>query len=51
MSTLAQSFQLRQVVADASVPRRKAALWKRDCDSLRVPFYDVAGKGAFVLTR
>lgn len=51
MATLAQRFRLRQVVADASVPRWKAALWKRDCDSLRLPFYDVEEKGAFVLSR
>ncbi|HEY1115724.1 MAG TPA: ComEC/Rec2 family competence protein [Chitinophagaceae bacterium] len=51
ITTLAQSFRLRQVVADASVPRWKAVLWKRDCDSLRIPFYAVEEKGAFVLSR
>jgi competence protein ComEC len=50
MQTLARSFQLRQVVVDASVPRWKALLWKRDCDSLRIPFHDVADKGAFVMS-
>ena len=51
MHTLVQSFRVAQVVADASVPRWKAALWKRDCDSLHLPFHDVAEKGAFVLSR
>lgn len=51
MNRLAQRFQLGQVVVDASVPRWKAALWKRDCAALRIPFYDVEEKGAFVLSR
>ena len=51
MKTLQQSFQPGLVVADASVPRWKAALWKRDCATLGIPFYDVEEKGAFVLSR
>lgn len=50
MNTLVRSFRLRQVVADASVPRWKALLWKRDCAALRIPFHDVADKGAFVMS-
>jgi competence protein ComEC len=50
MHTLVRTFQPKQVVADASVPRWKATLWKRDCDSLRIPFHDVSDKGAFVMT-
>jgi competence protein ComEC len=50
MHKLARSFRLRQVVVDASVPRWKALLWQRDCDSLRIPFHDVADKGAFVMS-
>lgn len=48
---LAQSFRVAQVVADASVPRWKAALWKRDCEALHIPFHDAEEKGAFVLSR
>ena len=46
---LQQSFQLAQVVIDASVPPWKAALWQRDCDSLKINCYNVAQKGAFVM--
>ena len=45
---LQQSFTIRQVVADASVPAWKKKLWKRDCDSLRISFHDVSN-GAFVM--
>jgi hypothetical protein len=51
MQALQQSFKPGLVVADASVPRWKAALWKRDCAALCIPFYDVEEKGAFVLSR
>jgi competence protein ComEC len=49
ISKLLHSFQLSQVVIDGSVPQWKAALWKRDCDSLHIPCYDVSENGAFVL--
>ncbi len=48
ISKLLQSFHLKQVVIDGSVPPWKAAQWKKDCDSLRIPVYDVSEKGAFV---
>ncbi|HEV7333430.1 MAG TPA: ComEC/Rec2 family competence protein [Flavisolibacter sp.] len=48
ISRLLHSFQLKQVVIDGSVPPWKAALWKKDCDSLQIPVYDVSEKGAFV---
>ena len=46
---LLSCFALKQVVIDGSVPPWKAALWKKDCDSLKIPCYDVSEKGAFVL--
>lgn len=46
---LQQTFTIRQVVADAAVPAWKKKLWKRDCDSLQIPFHDVSIKGAFVM--
>ncbi len=49
LSKLTQCFRLKQVVIDGSVPPWKAALWKKDCDSLHIPCYDVSEKGAFVL--
>ena len=50
ISDLQSAFAIRQVVIDASVPRWKAALWKRDCITFGLPYYDVAEKGAFVMT-
>jgi len=50
LASLAEALQIRQVVADASVPVRKGAYWKKDCDSLGIPFFDVREKGAFVMT-
>jgi competence protein ComEC len=44
-----KNFTVRQIVLDGSVPEWKARLWKRDCDSLHLPCYDVAEKGAFVM--
>ena len=49
ITNLSSTFRIKRIVADASVPRWKALLWKRDCDSLRIPFYDVQEKGAFVM--
>jgi competence protein ComEC len=46
---LCRSFVIRQVVIDASVPAWKATRWKKDCDSLHIPCYDVVEKGAFVV--
>jgi competence protein ComEC len=46
---LATAFELKQVVIDGSVPVWKAARWKRDLDSLKIPCYDVREKGAFVM--
>jgi hypothetical protein len=34
---------------DGSVPLWKKNLWKKDCDSLGLNYYDVAEKGAFVM--
>jgi competence protein ComEC len=49
IAKLLHSFQLGQVVIDGSVPSWKADLWKRDCDSLQIPCYNVSEKGAYVL--
>jgi competence protein ComEC len=46
---LRQAFNLKQIVLDGSVPSLKAKLWQKDCDSLRIPCYDVSEKGAFVM--
>ncbi|MCW3075152.1 MAG: ComEC family competence protein [Flaviaesturariibacter sp.] len=49
ISDLTNTFAIKQVVIDGSVPQWKAARWQRDCDSLRIPCYNVVENGAFVL--
>jgi len=47
--TLAKTFDIRQVIFDASVPAWKLKYWARHCDSLRIPYHNVREKGAFVM--
>ncbi|HUC83264.1 MAG TPA: ComEC/Rec2 family competence protein, partial [Flavisolibacter sp.] len=49
VAQLLHAFQVKQIVIDGSVPPWKAALWKKDCDSLKIPCYNVAEEGAFVM--
>ena len=42
-------FNIKQVVFDGSVPFWKLPYWKKDCDSLHIPYHDVSEKGAFVM--
>ena len=49
ISQLNNSFAIRQIVFDGSVPAWKLKYWKKDCDSLRIPYHDVKEKGAFVM--
>lgn len=49
ISKLAKAFNIKQVVFDGSVPFWKLPYWKKDCDSLHIPYYDVNEKGAFVM--
>jgi competence protein ComEC len=46
---IAAAFTLKQVVIDASVPAWRGKLWQRECDSLHIPCFNVAEKGAFVM--
>ena len=46
---LSRSLDIRQVVADATVPAWKVRRWQQQCDSLDIPFHDVRTKGAFVM--
>lgn len=48
-SNLSKSTSLHQVVFDGSVPVWKLKYWKKDCDSLHIPWHDVSEKGAFVM--
>lgn len=42
-------FSVKQVVFDGSCPAWKINYWKKDCDSLHIPYHDVNEKGAFVM--
>jgi len=47
---LTKTFSLKQVVFDGSCPAWKINYWKKDCDSLHIPYHDVSEKGAFVMS-
>jgi competence protein ComEC len=49
ISRLNSSFAIKQIVFDGSVPAGKLKYWKKDCDSLHIPYHDVVEKGAFVM--
>ncbi len=49
ISKLVAAFDIKQVVFDGSVPAWKTVHWKKDCDSLHIPWHDVTKKGAFVM--
>jgi len=49
MKNLAAQLNIKQVVFDGSAPVWKTNYWKKDCDSLHIPWYDVTTKGAFVM--
>jgi competence protein ComEC len=48
-SQLSKTFSIRQVVFDGSCPAWKVNYWKKDCDSLRIPYHNVIEEGAFVM--
>ncbi|HKO81560.1 MAG TPA: hypothetical protein VJU78_14245, partial [Chitinophagaceae bacterium] len=49
ISQLNHSLIINQIVFDGSVPAWKLKYWKKDCDSLHIPYHDVSEKGAFVM--
>ena len=46
---LSETFLVKQVVFDGSCPSWKISYWKKDCDSLNIPYHIVSEKGAFVM--
>lgn len=48
ITQLSASFVLQQVVFDSSVPFWKLPRWKKECDSLHIPYHDVNEQGAYV---
>jgi competence protein ComEC len=49
LNNLTKTFSVEQVVFDGSCPAWKINYWKKDCDSLHIPYYNVSEKGAFVM--
>ncbi len=49
LKKLAETFAIKQVIFDGSVPAWRMKYWKQDCADLHIPFYDVSEKGAFVV--
>ena len=50
MKNLAATLDIKQVVFDGSVPAWKSKYWKKDCDSLKIPWHDVTMNGAFEMS-
>ena len=48
-SKLSKAFEIKQVVFDGTLSPWKVNSWKKDCDSLHIPYYDVVTHGAFVM--
>lgn len=46
---LSETFAIKRVVFDGSCPAWKTRYWKKDCDSLGIPYHDVSEKGAFAI--
>jgi competence protein ComEC len=49
IKNIAEQLSIKQVVFDGSVPAWKTKYWKKDCDSLHIPWHDVSINGAFVM--
>jgi competence protein ComEC len=49
LKNIIRSVIINQVVFDGSVPTWKSRYWKKDCDSLHIPWHDVSTDGAFVI--
>jgi competence protein ComEC len=46
---LSQTFLVKQAVFAGSSPAWRINYWKKECDSLHIPYHDVSEKGAFVM--
>jgi competence protein ComEC len=47
IATLANTFNIKKIIFDGSVPAWKMKYWIKDCDSLHIPYHYVSEKGAF----
>jgi competence protein ComEC len=50
ITNLANTFDIKKIVFDGSVPAWKMKYWIKDCDSLHIPYHNVAEKGAFEMS-
>ena len=50
LSQLSNYYNIRKIIFEPSTPKWKTELWKKDCDSLHIPYHDIKEKGAFVMT-
>ena len=48
ITSLAKTFNCRQIIFDASNPPWKIEKWKKECTSLNLPFYSIPDSGAFI---
>jgi competence protein ComEC len=48
LDNISNLFQFDALIADASVPKWKQDVLKRDCQQMAIPFYNVSESGAFV---
>ena len=48
ITSLAKTFNCKQIVFDASNPPWKIEKWKKECTSLNLPFYSIPDTGAFI---
>ena len=49
LDEFSHALHIRMIVFDGSVPSWKVIQWKKDCDTLHIPYHDVNEKGAFVM--
>ena len=49
LRTLASLFNCHLYILDASNSRKRISTWKLEADSLSLPYYSVADKGAFIM--
>ncbi len=48
IKNLLKQFNIKQVIADGSVPEWKVKFWKADCDAEKIPFFYTIEKGAYI---
>ena len=49
INQLLKTIRPKLIIADGSTPLWRKNYWKKDCDSLSIPFYDTEIMGAFVM--